>query len=247
MQRIKAWTGVVTVFLLGAMAGALVSGYVERREVRNLLLGDRPPQVRVVARILSHLSLTDAQQRQIRAIVDESRPEMTAILDTYRPEMETVFNNAIARIRTVLDPEQKKAFDAGLARMAERLRRFHERNGRQRAMRFRDRYREPDELLSALNPKPDRRAAVRGILETAEAQRRMVRAGFHHRHQALIQEMRRQLAVIDETTLTRLRPLLTDAEIERYKELAGPPPPEKDRGDRPARVPLPPPAGPNPR
>lgn len=243
MQRGKVWIGVITIFLLGAVAGALATGYVQRREVQNLLAGDRPPQVRVVARILEGLSLTDAQRREIRAIVDASRPEMTAVLNTYRPEMETVFKNTISRIRAVLDSGQKKAFDAGLARMAERLRRFHEREreGHRRFPRFQEPPPEPDDVLAALNPKPDRREAVRAILETADAQRRAVRERFHHRHQALSRKMRRRLDAIDAATLDRLRPLLSDAELKQYQRLTGPPSKGKNR---PPLFPAPPPDDP---
>ncbi|MFH3579684.1 hypothetical protein WAH98_22235, partial [Acinetobacter baumannii] len=61
------------------------------------------------------LNLTEEQAAQIRQILDQTRDEFRRLRAEVRPRYDAIRQNADARIRAVLTPEQRARFDAIVA------------------------------------------------------------------------------------------------------------------------------------
>lgn len=114
LTRLKMWLVLVGVFLLGGVTGAALdslyrlraSGGEGRHERRARDRGD------MFEKMKSELNLTEEQGTQIRAIIEQSREEYRALRSEVSPRYDAVRQNARARIRALLNPEQQQRFDA---------------------------------------------------------------------------------------------------------------------------------------
>ena len=126
-QRKRAALFLVLVFLCGLLAGAVATNlWVDRGPGTVRFRMDSPSssrRQRAVERFARRLNLTSEQTTQLNEILDEVR-------DAYQEQelvIERLRQEAPARIREILDDEQKAEFDEMLSR-GDRRRRRHERD-----------------------------------------------------------------------------------------------------------------------
>lgn len=105
----------LTVFVLGLAVGAL-GGYLWTERVSaNQRMGKRSH----LERLTLELSLTPAQQEQVRAILGDTKSQFDATYDTIRPQMDAIRQQGRRNIREVLTPEQLPRFEEYLRRIDE--------------------------------------------------------------------------------------------------------------------------------
>ncbi len=126
-QRKRAALFLVLVFLCGLLAGAVAANlWVDRGPGTVRFRMDSPSssrRQRAVERFARRLNLTPEQATQLNEILDEVR-------DAYQEQelvIERLRQEAPARIREILDDEQKAEFDEMLSR-GDRRRRRRERD-----------------------------------------------------------------------------------------------------------------------
>jgi len=111
--RLKMWSVLVGVFVLGTITGAALGGLYRSRasgsETREKAMHERFENMR------RELSLTDEQTTAVRAIIDETRNEYRALRAELRPRFEEPRQKARTRIRALLTSDQQKKFDAMVA------------------------------------------------------------------------------------------------------------------------------------
>jgi Spy/CpxP family protein refolding chaperone len=111
MKRLKLIMGVTLVFLAGALAGSLGTGIYLRHKM-EAFEGGRPggPEMTsfLVKRFTHDLDLTQAQQAEVRKIVEESEQKIKAIRQQYLPEIKGIIDQSFALMREKLSPEQQK-------------------------------------------------------------------------------------------------------------------------------------------
>ena len=108
MKHWKIILGIIGIFLLGMVAGGLLTLRIERRLVA------RGPDAwaQVVIRRLSWELRLDAHQReQLSTIVHEAQHEMKAVHDQVQPQIRTVLEGARDKARAILRPDQQTKFD----------------------------------------------------------------------------------------------------------------------------------------
>jgi Spy/CpxP family protein refolding chaperone len=111
--RIKIWSVLVCVFILGCVTGAALNGlYRSRADARDQPRG--PDEF--FNSLRRDLKLSDDQATAIRAILDETRDEFRALRTEVRPRYDALRQKANARIRERLTPEQQQKFDALVAK-----------------------------------------------------------------------------------------------------------------------------------
>ena len=112
MKRWKPILGVLLVFLLGAVAGAVIEHHVDRHRVEAYLSGRGGAPVDLIVRRLSRaLDLDAAQRDQVRAIVTETHREIVEIRKPVRERVEAAIDNSRTRVRAILRPDQQATFD----------------------------------------------------------------------------------------------------------------------------------------
>ena len=111
--RLKMWSLLLGIFVLGAVTGAALTGLYRSRasgpEARERAMHERFENMR------RDLNLTDEQTTQVRAIIDETRNEYRALRAELRPRFDEPRQKARAKIRALLTPDQQKKFDAMVA------------------------------------------------------------------------------------------------------------------------------------
>jgi Spy/CpxP family protein refolding chaperone len=88
------------------------------------------------ARLTRDLALTPAQSDSVRQILQRHRTEMREVFESVRPRMDSVRLRINDEIRTVLTPDQARAYEELLQRERDRVARWradtaaHDRGGR---------------------------------------------------------------------------------------------------------------------
>ena len=110
MKNWKAILGVIAVFLLGMIAGSLITFGV----IRQMFQLGHGPQARtdfIVRKLSWELRLDAPQREQLRGIVQEGQQEMKPVRQQMHPQVEAILDRADARIRAILRPNQVEKFD----------------------------------------------------------------------------------------------------------------------------------------
>lgn len=111
MNKTKAIFGVILVFMLGAVCGAMGTHMINRNRSDSFMKGT--PESRETA-IVSHLTrkleLDSRQQSQISQIIHENHAAMNRIRTQYRPQIQSILEQGQSRIAAILTQEQNTAF-----------------------------------------------------------------------------------------------------------------------------------------
>jgi len=128
MKRWKAVVSVIMVFLLGGLAGALVTHGIYHAKIEKVMRGEGGmTREYIVNRLNRELNLDKTQLDQVRTIVQDTHAQMRTVRSQYRPQMEEILKRSQDRVRTVLRPDQVEKFDKIIA---ERRKRHEEDNGK---------------------------------------------------------------------------------------------------------------------
>ena len=112
MKNWKVIVGVLGVFLLGMVAGGLVTARFIKKRAQQAFATGSPLATEFVARRLSwDLGLNTDQRRQVLAIMQETQRELQAVCLQIRPQTEQIFTESNGKIRAVLRPDQQEKYD----------------------------------------------------------------------------------------------------------------------------------------
>lgn len=112
--KTKIWAAVIGVFILGCATGAALSSLYYLKASSNARQMKNKKES-FLDELRRDLSLTDEQAAQIRLILDQTNEQFRQLRAEVRPRYEAIRQSARARIRAVLNPEQRAIFDAKIA------------------------------------------------------------------------------------------------------------------------------------
>ena len=121
----KAALLVVLVFLLGVAMGAM-GFYVATS--RGFAAGPRGPKgsARVVEALTQKLALTEQQQAQLTAILEETKGKYHDLYEQIQPQIAEVRHQGRQKIRAILTPEQLPRFEEHLRQLDEQRKKMDE-------------------------------------------------------------------------------------------------------------------------
>ncbi len=111
-------------FCCGAAVGALTERYYHTRGVVSA--DSRQPYI---TEMRTRLKLTPSQVSQLEVILDETKAQYKAVRDSYHPAMLKIRSAHIARVKSILTPDQIPAYEQ---LVAERERRAKDQEERER-------------------------------------------------------------------------------------------------------------------
>lgn len=111
MKHWKLWIGISLVFILGGVAGSLVTGYTLKKHDHGFLHNPARRTAFIVDRLTRKLDLSDAQKAEVEKIVQKTEEKSHARFMSHREEMKAIRNEGIAEIRKGLNPEQQEKMD----------------------------------------------------------------------------------------------------------------------------------------
>jgi Spy/CpxP family protein refolding chaperone len=108
------------VFLLGVLLGGVgVHLWGERVLGGAKPVNTNPTRAQVIAQCTHELQLTPDQQKQMIAIIDDTRAKWAALYAPLDPQFEHIRLDGRAHIRAILTPEQQVKFDDFMRRIDE--------------------------------------------------------------------------------------------------------------------------------
>jgi hypothetical protein len=127
MKR-NQWTAALLALLLfacGILVGALGHRYYASTTVSAKTAEDF--RHHYVAEMESRLKLTPAQVSQLETILDETKAKYKTIRDAYHPAMLKIKNEQIARVKSILTPQQVPEYEKLVAEREQRARQQEDR------------------------------------------------------------------------------------------------------------------------
>ena len=114
MRHLKPMAGILLVFMLGALAGALGARFYSAFESGRPSHHRRSLEERVefiMKRLSDDLDLSSTQQKDIRSIVAATEEKIRSIRDEYGPKIRALHDESINEIKTRLTPGQQKELE----------------------------------------------------------------------------------------------------------------------------------------
>jgi len=138
MRNFKVWSGLILIFVSGAVVGSIVSALLIRQRVEGFTKrGPHMANRMIVHEIISEMELSPALRDSIDAILEADRPEMEKLGARFGRSLEEFTGRQFEKIKAVLSDDEKEIFDARAAELRERFERMREkgrpgdhRNGR---------------------------------------------------------------------------------------------------------------------
>jgi Spy/CpxP family protein refolding chaperone len=118
-KRGEAAALVLVVFLLGVLLGGVGNHLWGERVWGEQTINTQPTRNEIVGRLTRDLQLTPDQQKQLGAIVDDTRAQWRTLYTTIEPQHEQIRQQSRDRIRAILTPDQKPKFEEFMRRIDE--------------------------------------------------------------------------------------------------------------------------------
>ncbi len=116
MKNWKPIVGACSIFLLGMIAGGLITAKAIQTRIRNVMKGGPDAmEALVVDRMSSVLGLDAAQKEKLRVIAQDSHGKLKQLRKQVDPQAQEVLARTEADIRAILTPEQKEKFEKMVA------------------------------------------------------------------------------------------------------------------------------------
>ncbi len=132
--RAKIWIVFVVVFALGCATGAAIDALYRTRAASAARAEEarkRDPEAHF-NKMRQDLNLSDDQATKIRAVLEETRNEYKQMRAELRPRFDEPRLRARARIRELLNDDQRRKFDAITAQIDARRDEHEQQQDRQR-------------------------------------------------------------------------------------------------------------------
>lgn len=129
MKKWKLIAGVALVFVLGVMVGSLGTRFYHRDWSAPFFREASSRKALILKRLTKDLGLTEAQQKEFRAIVDETEKKLESFAQERWSAGKAIFDDSFSRMKEKLDPDQQKKLDElrakHEARIKEKKKRHH--------------------------------------------------------------------------------------------------------------------------
>ena len=112
MKKWKIILSVILVFLLGVLAGGLVTHEIDRHRIGRIISGEPRAVGELIVQRLNHkLRLDPEQVEKLRIIVYETRDEISKVRTQFRPQIQEVLERSRNRVRAILRPDQLEEYE----------------------------------------------------------------------------------------------------------------------------------------
>jgi hypothetical protein len=112
MEKFKAISGILAIFILGIMAGVLGTNMIIKHRIESFHEKGFPPiRPMFMKRIGSRLDLTPAQRVEVEKIINTLQIEIREIRQEFHPKIKAAFDNSFAQIKKHLTEPQKQKLD----------------------------------------------------------------------------------------------------------------------------------------
>jgi hypothetical protein len=112
-NKTKAAIFTLLLFALGVTVGALGHRYLTAPEVNAKTAEDF--RHKYVMEMQTKLKLNQQQVNRLQVILDDTKVKFRALRETHHPEMEAIKDEQVAKVKSILSPEQAKRYETMVA------------------------------------------------------------------------------------------------------------------------------------
>lgn len=121
MEKWKTIVSVVLVFILGAVAGALVTHRIYQQKIENIMKNEPRTRSEFIVQRLNHeLHLDTTQLEQLRVIIKDTHTEIKNVRKQFRPQMDEILARSQDKVRAILRPDQLTKYEKIMAERRKR-------------------------------------------------------------------------------------------------------------------------------
>ena len=121
MSRFTLWSGLIVLFLSGALTGAVgTSLYYQYEEEHRWDKGPAGRQERIMKRLAQELSLGASQLAEIEPIVKRAHLEIVEVRVRHQPDIDRILGHGMEELKTKLSAEQQTKLDGLYAQLQRR-------------------------------------------------------------------------------------------------------------------------------
>jgi hypothetical protein len=121
MKKWKLVTGVILVFILGALAGSLGTHLYQRQWSERFWKDPAARKTVFLQRLTRHLQLSEAQQKDFKAIVEDVDGKLQSLRRESRAQIKSIIDESFIRMKEKLSPDQQKKLEAFKAKHEARM------------------------------------------------------------------------------------------------------------------------------
>jgi len=108
MARWKIWTGLVVLFISGAVIGGVVTHcWMQSQLETRWEASSQAKRPWMLQRLTRKLDLTDGQKAGLEPVVNQAQEELFALRAQQQPQVEAIWGKTLAAVKPVLTPEQQ--------------------------------------------------------------------------------------------------------------------------------------------
>ena len=220
MNRLKLITGVILVFLVGLLTGAVLAGFYYKERIKDFAFGGPPESARIrmlLDRFSHDLALTDTQKIEIEKILRNVQDEIFQLGRKTFPQIEELNDKALEQIKAVLNDEQREKFNS----FQDKMKRFHDRF----AVRFdfpgKPRTPEIDEMKDLLGLTSEQVSEIKKIMDESFQKRIQVMEKNRKESPPDFSKIRQEMMESEDALRKQIEKILTPAQVEAYKKYVG--------------------------
>ena len=121
MKKWKLIAGIALVFVLGLLAGSLGTRFCQRDWSERAFRDPSARKALILRRLTRDLSLTEAQQKEFKGLIDETENKLEALSLERRSAVKAIFDESFSRMKEELNPQQQKKLEELRARHEARV------------------------------------------------------------------------------------------------------------------------------
>jgi len=121
MKKWRLITGVALVFILGVLAGSLGTHLYQRQWSERFWKDPAARRAVFLQRLTRKLELTEAQQKELKVIVEEVDRKLLSLRRERRGEIKGIIDEGFTRMKEKLSPDQQAKLEQFKARHEERM------------------------------------------------------------------------------------------------------------------------------
>jgi hypothetical protein len=111
MKKWKLISGIALVFVLGLLAGSLGTRFYQKDWSERAFRDPSARKAIILKRLTRDLSLTEAQQKEFKAIIDETEKKLEALGLERRVAVKAIFDDSFSRMKEYLNPQQQQKLE----------------------------------------------------------------------------------------------------------------------------------------
>jgi len=217
MNKYKLVIGIILIFIVGALGGALGSAIYFKYRIDRFAIGGPPPPVRskmfmdIFAR---ELDLSNEQKVEIEKIVGDTQEKIYALRGNIILEMEEINKQSFSDIMKLLDENQKKKLNA----LYEEIQNIGNRFAIQTIP-----YESADNILGRMKERfalsHNQEEKIRSILDKSIEERKKLVEGYKDMESPENFSIRHKFREINMAVETELEKILTEKQMEEYRQM----------------------------